>query len=31
VTIVDDDFAGAAAAGLPLTGDAVPLGALSAA
>jgi hydroxyacylglutathione hydrolase len=31
VTIVDDDFAGAAAAGLPLTGDAAPLGALSAA
>jgi glyoxylase-like metal-dependent hydrolase (beta-lactamase superfamily II)/rhodanese-related sulfurtransferase len=31
VTIVDADFAGAAAAGLPLTGDAVSLGALSAA
>ena len=31
VTVVDDDFAGAAAAGLPLTGDAVPSGALSAA
>jgi hydroxyacylglutathione hydrolase len=31
VTIVDDDFAGAAAAGLPLARDAAPLGALSAA
>ena len=31
VTIVDADFASAAAAGLPLTGDAVSLGALSAA
>jgi hydroxyacylglutathione hydrolase len=31
VTIVDADFAGAAAAGLPLTEDAVSLGALSAA